>query len=462
MIEKINNFQENNKEESLFEKLNKIRKNTPPYLMPILLSFLTSCVEKQGKTDLETIPIESNNKNEGSNGTEIIDVLLENTFEEYRLGNGLMQDPAFEIIYQLHYDKKYPKSLEKLSEKEKAEWTMRIARNMHIMGVEITEENFNKILEETLEVRSNSEIAEKELFKDRNIAVFAGNEEWEEISLDDSVSIIKEDRFGDEKTIEGLRNKDPKNLELFKAKGDKEDYIKTYESFQIFVATKEKLTIVFDAHGSPYEIKGHQDYPNDTKNKQDSLDVDFYGTMSPKLLSGMLIARYKNGITDTPIIITTSCFGQNFMRNLYEEINEKNNMWDIEVPLPIIITSTEYGQYGFSSHSSEYNNSLFENILKNENPKIKDVFEIEAKRGEETGIYSNISIFVPAKDSRTYFQIAKNENKESEASKRLFQDALERGLISDKNISLFEIRNPEEAAKIKDEFIKNKETNEKA
>lgn len=460
MIEKINNFEENENKEPVIERLNKIKKNVPVYLMPVFLSFLTSCVEKKEKSDFETKPIEIEKdfKNENGNATDIIDVLLRNTTEKDRLEYGLLQDPAFEIIFELGYEKKYPETLKGLSEKEKAEWTMRTARNMYVTGVEATEENFNNTLEETIEARSNPEILEKSVFKNRNVAFFAGNEEWSEFRFqqDGLITMEKEPRFINEEISESLSNKDPKSLEIFKPEGGKSDYIKEYEEFQVYVATKEDLTLVFNTHGTPYKITGNQKYPDNVKNLSDSTEINFYATISPEMLSGMLVSRFKNGITDTPIIITTSCFGQDFMRKLYEKIIEKNKMWRIETPLPIIITSNEYGQYGFSSPNVEYNNHFLRNILEKDDFKIKDALEIESKSGEETGIKTNISVFIPVKNNKNYFQIAKNEHKESEVSKRLFQHALERGLISDKNISLFEVTNREEADKIRDEFNQNK------
>ncbi len=460
MIEKINNFEENKNKEPVIERLNKIKKNVPVYLMPVFLSFLTSCVEKKEKNDFETKPVETrkDTKNENGNVMGMIDILLKETSKKDRLEFGLLQDPAFKIVYELDYEKKYPEALNDLSDREKAEWTIRTARNMYVTGVEITEENFNNTLEETIEARSNPEILEKSIFKDRNVAFFAGNEEWLDFRFkeDGRITLEKESRFINEEISESLSSKNPKSLEIFKPEGEKNNYIEKYEEFQVYVATKEDLTLVFNTHGAPNEITGIQEYPDNVKKISDSIEIDFYATISPEILSGMLVSRFKNGITDTPIIVTTSCFGQDFMRSLYEKILEKNKMWGMETPLPIIIASNEYGQYGFSSRSVMYNSQFLKNILDKDDFKIKDALEIEAKSGEGTGIKTNISVFIPVNNNKNYFQIAKDEHKESEASKRLFQDALERGLISDKNISLFEITNPEEADKIRDEFNQNK------
>ncbi len=460
MIEKINNFEENKNKEPVIERLNKIKKNVPVYLMPVFLSFITSCVEKKEKNDFETKPVETrkDTKNENGNVMGMIDILLKETSKKDRLEFGLLQDPAFKIVYELDYEKKYPEALNDLSDREKAEWTIRTARNMYVTGVEITEENFNNTLEETIEARSNPEILEKSIFKDRNVAFFAGNEEWLDFRFkeDGRITLEKESRFINEEISESLSSKNPKSLEIFKPEGEKNNYIEKYEEFQVYVATKEDLTLVFNTHGAPNEITGIQEYPDNVKKISDSIEIDFYATISPEILSGMLVSRFKNGITDTPIIVTTSCFGQDFMRSLYEKILEKNKMWGMETPLPIIIASNEYGQYGFSSRSVMYNSQFLKNILDKDDFKIKDALEIEAKSGEGTGIKTNISVFIPVNNNKNYFQIAKDEHKESEASKRLFQDALERGLISDKNISLFEITNPEEADKIRDEFNQNK------
>lgn len=463
MIEKINNFEENKNKEPVIERLNKIKKNVPVYLMPVFLSFLTSCVEKKEKSNFEEKPIETGEdvKNEKGDVMDMIDILLKETPQKDRLEFGLLQDPAFEIIYELDYEKKYPETLSGLSDKEKAEWTMRTARNMYVTGVEITEENFNNTLAETIEARSNPEILEKSIFKDRNVAFFAGNEDWLDLGLqeDGRITLENEPRFINEEISESLSNKNPKSLEIFKPEGEKSDYIKKYEEFQVYVATKEDLTLVFNTHGNPYEITGNQKYPDNVKNLSDSAEIDFYATISPEILSGMLVSRFKNGITDTPIIVTTSCFGQDFMRSLYEKILEKNKMWDIETPLPVIITSNEYGQYGFSTRSVAYNSQFLKNILEKDDFKIKDALEIESRSGKETGIITNISVFIPVNNNKNYFQIAKNEHKESEASKRLFQDALERGFVSDKNVSLFEVTNPDEAQKMKNEFELNNNQN---
>lgn len=318
----------------------------------------------------------------------------------------IINDPAVKILIKLGYHEQFPEFLKSLPEGERAEWMLRISRDMYFAGKKASPENFEETYCEIIALRNNKEIIEQSLFKNRNVALFAHNEKWDDGST----------RFGTEYTQQNLKNQKPSELKIFRAKNTLESLGYTKKEFLKYIENTKNVTIMFEAHGSPKAVAFTEGVP-----KEDGTIVMPYGNGSLDYdeLSNALAQRHKNGFHDRPIIIMGSCFNQDFIRNLCAEIQNINNSQKKHIPIPICIGDTEFGQYSFSDDIK--NGSLFlKAILENKiNTKIKDVIELEAGENlkEDYNKSRVISIFVPVNENikfskkrkskiETFYQIA--------------------------------------------------------
>ena len=137
--------------------------------------------------------------------------------------------------------------------------------------------------------------------------------------------------------------------------------------------TNEPITFVFSGHGGEDKLYlCNNDSPNAYITVRDMADA--------------LIERSKkmgSQITAKDVLAINSCFSNNFIRNVYEIIQDEHPMRGLTA-----ITEAEYGQYGFTN-SNEKKDSLFKVLgLGEEDIKIKDVMKREKKfRGSDASIF---------------------------------------------------------------------------
>lgn len=374
-----------------------------------------------------------------------------------------MKDPAIKVVFQLGYEKNPPAYLQSLEDAIRADWIMRVARNMYITKTPVTPENFEQTFYETVNLRTNKELIEKPLFKGRNVALFAHNEKWGDDTSMSKNSYSKENkgnpRFGKRATRDEIMNQHPTDFRTFKAKNTVESLERTESLFLEYVATHSDLTILVDAHGGEESIYLTQGIPkgNGLVNKNEELNGELI-KIDVEELSSAFESRYDKGILDAPIIIMSSCYNQNFIRNLCEKIIEINKTKNKEIPLPIATGDSDYGQVSYSDGFSDFGGYFFKVLLKNKKEtKIKDILEFEASEDFTT----EISLFVPfTKETKNiknkkikqkvFYQITQHGGTPLNKTLALqYADDLLNKKINDKTASYWEYTNPQLAHEIR-------------
>lgn len=99
------------------------------------------------------------------------------------------------------------------------------------------------------------------------------------------------------------------------------------------------------------------------------------------------------------IFILSSCFNASFIRNFYQKCDEEN------IPKPIFIGESEFGQFSYSERDSIYNNNFFEGIFPTSQEPAKLGNIIMHDRENQN---SNPSFYIPDDQNRT-MQISKHE-----------------------------------------------------
>lgn len=380
--------------------------------------------------------------------------------------NQFAEDPALQyIVGQMDLFKKIPSCLSKFNPEQQKEWILRIARNMYISRIDPTMANFERVFNETISVRNNPELLEQSLFKNRNVLVFGHNEIWAE-------SITKKEdkvRFANEVTLDAIESQGVQDLRLIKSLlNTQEDLEQKKTEFFQYIADHNELTIIISAHGSPDGIFLTDGVP-DENGKISRTGKEEY--VSPNEFVAALELRYDNNFKDTPILIFESCYNQNYIRNLYRLIDEINSTKNKMIPYPIMCGTAEFGQVGYGSPDSKYQDFFSQAILEGKkDTKIKDLIEVEAG-AREKGIYTNISLFVPVPEiakekkeankesivKKKYYQIAEvDENKIQQSHIQQYAKSVLDGSLDNQTASYFEQVQPKTAKSIR-ELLDKKE-----
>jgi hypothetical protein len=317
-----------------------------------------------------------------------------------------LQDPALQYVMDLGYDKQVPDFLQILPETERKEWILRTARNMHAEGIPATENNFKEYLTQTILLRSNPEFINMNVFEGRNVLALAHNGQGEN---DKEVDWYQDQRFLNDTSQNVIKSQNPSSLEVFIGDTDKENLLKMKSDFLETVSTTKNITIFFDGHGGEdniYLSDGGIDKDGNVEDYESSVSI------STSELSDALLKQSKLDDGSRTILINHACFSQNFVRTLYEKLEEAG----VE-KLPIMIGMSEYGQYGYSDVYSVFNKSFFEGMLKESSgaTKIQDIINLEQKNSQVYKMPFNISIFFPIKNQSNskkgeiHWQIAEAE-----------------------------------------------------
>ncbi len=375
----------------------------------------------------------------------------------------LSQDPAFQLILKLGYNEKAPKDLEGLSYREQTEWIVRTCRNLYQLGLPATPENFSEYYHKGREFRENPSISQMPLFAGRDVALFAHNEMIEDslkahTYIGDTVDMK---RFGNDITVQGFRRQHPKSLEVFRAAQDLHDVKKIKSAFLEFIKTKSKATVVIDAHGNPHSFS-FSEIPQKNENPSNENDKE----VSVPELARALIERSKNGHNEPLLFVTLACYNQDFIRNVSQYIDDYNRDSSGHVSMPIMVGTTEYGQYSFGDYSDKYRDRFNDALLSRPKGKpttLGDIFKIEENTGKN-GIHTNISIFVPftgkdkeGKVKSIPFQIAKTKEEQikEEIFAKMYEQSVRDGAFADgKTASYYEAVSPEKAKEIRDSIDK--------
>ncbi len=395
------------------------------------------------------------------------EIIKENVFEplvadmdtSYQHWDEFLKDPALEIITKLKYQNNIPKYLDTLDYFSKIDWMMRVARNMYIANTPITPEDFEKTFYETVSIRMDKELIEKSLFKNRNVAFFAHNERYGDDKKDKLTKYKLQNKgkncFGKAEAMDAISKQQPDNLNIFRANNTSESLINTKKLFLEYIINNSNLTVVVDAHGNENAIYLTNGLPKSQELKN-SVPTEGSDCVTFEEIANAIEERYDKNIKDVPIFIMTSCYNQNFIRNLCEKIIEINSQKKKDIQLPIISGDAEYGQYAYSTES-EFGNDFFDMILKNKsNSRIKDIIQIE--NGTLT---TNISLFVPftkeSKDinskkikQKIFYQITQHGGTPLNKTLALqYAEGLLSNTINDKTASYWEYTNKDLAHEIR-------------
>lgn len=369
----------------------------------------------------------------------------------------LAGDRSLQMMIKLGYDKKVPKELEGLSYRNQTEWVVRTCRNMYQLGVDPTPEHFLQYYKKGVELRSDPKISGIQLFTGRDVAFFAHNEILPDEIKSEIPDTFDMKRFGNDATIEAMKKQHPHSCKVFRASQDLHDIKELKNNFLSFIQNMDKATLFIDAHGSPDGFTFSNNVSKDT-----TLSLPEDQRLNTLDFCKALIERSKRGHKDPLIIISIACHNQDFIRNLARELDEYNRDSSKNVPMPIFVGTTEYGQYSFSEFHNKYRDVFTDALLNSFGKKpvtLGDVFKIE----ENPGTYklrNNISIFVPfigtdgkGNKKEIPFQIAKTKESQikEEIFARMYEHSVKQGVYDDKRTaSYYDAVSPEKAKEIRD------------
>lgn len=237
-----------------------------------------------------------------------------------------------------------------------------VARNMAFYGVQPADRsqpNVEFVLNELKDQRER--YGDVQLFRNRNIVV-AGHEEkkrngsprFATQALQDSIKAqTQEHKFQiyvpKDNTLESLQQVKAATLAAIRT-------------------TPPPFTFLFDGHGSPDgiyfsdgQIAGVTDERGDQKKITET-------AATIKITVEELVNALRDRARNFPqlgklppdkkdIFIFGSCYSHTFMRSLYAALQNDN------MPAPITISTSEYGQYGFSKQESSFGSDFLENTL---------------------------------------------------------------------------------------------------
>ncbi len=262
-----------------------------------------------------------------------------------------------------------------------AEQATIVTRNLYFQKKPITEKN-------TFDELRNINVTQKEvedlpLFNNRKVFVLANNEKIDselakKYRLPDNK--IDTSRFAPDKFIYNIQRQtaQPVNFQLAKNKKDLDEKdIKTL--LEEFSNGKEPSTFIFNGHG---DSNDKLYYTNDT-------------TLSAEDLFNAYKKRWENRqpptkLSDRDIIILSSCYSSNFLRD-FMELCEKNN-----VPKPIVTSESEYGQYGTSEVATSQYNNHFLDIINDKKTTLGSIIKIN-----KTNPNNNPIIYIPDEKENT-------------------------------------------------------------
>lgn len=266
-----------------------------------------------------------------------------------------------------------------------------VARNLYVKGEEPTAENVQSEVRSILE--SREALANEDIF-DRDTMLVSADEIWSEGSAKG------EPRFGNRRLSSELEerlrmsgNVTATFSHITPLFHDSTGYHSNNETVgQAKKETLEKiahaerpLTVFFDGHGG----NGYFSF-SASSGKVENETINFYE------LAGALTERWRSEITQHPeakelpiALVFDDCMMQTFVRQLSTELAAHN------VPLPqIMITTSEWEQYGFSNESNSFGSNFNDLMVKSLN-----LGTVMARKHNVQD--SDPSVFAPRKDQPT-------------------------------------------------------------
>lgn len=294
-------------------------------------------------------------------------------------------DPALETAMRIQEE--WIKSPAPRNKKEMRQYQMMIGRNFFASGTSIDEQNVKNEYREILQRKES--LKNTPLFQGRNV-VFAAHSEQRDKDLGDGP------RFGRDEIITSIENQGGSVFDIRPKEEEKELETAKQEFLASITDTPPPATFLLRGHGkedSFYFFGGEIEGVDENGNK---IKEDLEVKVSVEEFSQALVARYKNfpelkkvSLCKRDIFVFGACLQTNFIKAVAESSKGK-------FPMPIMLSKSEYGQYGFSGESDIGSDFLDKTLGLGKNRHIStfgDIFE------NEWDLNSNPSLFIPSEDN---------------------------------------------------------------
>ena len=242
------------------------------------------------------------------------------------------QDPALKTLSEISLPKVFPDQF------QNTELRIQVARNLYFQDKKPTTENISTEIENILKTRR--EYKNVPLFKDRHVLFLANNEKYKN----------GQDRFN-KKLLKDKLQKQAKDFVSFTPTKDTA-YIEVMRTINDqILSSPDPLTFVFEGHGL-----------------NNSISLTAQNEINYSFLAESIFRRYQKypqlrhvDPDKRDIYIFDSCFGHDYIRNMYDFLKKQNTK--THYTLPILISAAEYGQYSWSNPFSEYDSEFFKKIF---------------------------------------------------------------------------------------------------
>lgn len=336
------------------------------------------------------------------------------------LVNNLLLDPALEHLSKLNSD--WIKSPVKIEGKayfihpaDKLSFVVAVVRNLFFKKIELTEESVEQEVERILLIRVKNK--NQPIFRGRNVLIMAHLEVKPSVYIQkpNKNLIMNDDKyvFGKSATVETIRRQNAK-VEVMRAEDNIESLKKTKaEVLQGIINTPPPFTFVFDGHGSEngiYLSHGQIGAVAGSPEREDCI----------KITVEELAAAYKKRYVKYPglktpllpsvaqrdILIFASCFNHTFARRFYD-------LLPADAAKPVIIGTSEYGQYGHSDYGSIYGSCFFERTLALDRSLGNTTTFQEVFWGDRNQGIDNPYVYIPDEmNGADFMQISKRDAEE--------------------------------------------------
>lgn len=255
-----------------------------------------------------------------------------------------------------------------------------IARNLYFQNLTVTEANVKR--EEARVEAARSAYRGVKLFAGRKVLHVAHSEKWKDGSH----------RFGTDAVRDAIQAQAGKDAyKLIRPENTKESLKKAKEEILVRIAkTQPPFTMIFEGHGSPsaiYLFDGEHLGDQKTRETSNTIKITVDELAAALLLRAELFFP-EVGDPDPArkdILVFGSCFNTNFIRGLHERLRG--------VPKPIVLGSSEFGQYGYSDKKNAFGSPFTSEVLqlkdKGHTTTFGDIFD------HEFDGLSNPSLYVP-------------------------------------------------------------------
>ena len=277
------------------------------------------------------------------------------------------------------------------SQRDIDEMRLMIARNLHFSGIRpenVSQDGIKREYERIKEMRER--MKDVNLFEGRNVLLIADNERWLQTVNENMKSGPY--RFGNNTIMQAMERQQgtmTRTTYLHRFRADGSEYTSDHESvlrmkqdiLQEIRETTGFLTIYFDAHGEGGRVF-----------------LDRNTAITSGEIADALNDRHNHTRTDEKdepvIIISGSCFNINQMHNIFKYLDD-------DVPKPIFIGASDYGQMAVSNPLSRYGGPLEEKILRNYKDTSATIGNIVNEFAKPLRLFfapmSNPSVYVPDK-----------------------------------------------------------------